>query len=327
MVVGFCLLSSFLSAQPIFPEKEWLLRGSAQGTSYQIKYYSDKQIHQSSIDSVLDVIDISMSLYRKGSLIQQFNDGSVSSIRMDAHMKNVVEESFRIHKLSDGYFDITVFPLVELWGFGPQGFTRVPGRHQIDSVRRLVGMDKIYMEGDLLHKRDSRVRIDLNGIAQGYTVDVLCAYLSRKGIENYLVEVGGEIRARGQKPGDKFRIMLDQVSDINPRYSRPILILEDMSVTTSGIREKNYKVGEELVSHHIDPVSGMPIKNSTVSVTVIAETAMLADALDNYFMYLQPQEAVALAETLPSVEVCAYYNTDNGIKVLYSSGFNNYLYN
>jgi thiamine biosynthesis lipoprotein len=268
-----------------------------------------------------------MSLYRKGSLIQQFNSENASSIQMDPHMKKVVEESFRINELSKGYFDITVFPLVELWGFGPNGFTNVPDDHQIDSVRQVIGMDKLRLDGDRLYKTDPRVKIDLDGIAQGYTVDFLSEYLSRKGITDYIVEIGGEIRTKGQKPEGDFKIMLDEVNDLDPKYSKPVLTLRDMAITTSSIRERNYKLGEETFSHHIDPRLGTPIQNTTVSVTVIAETAMRADALDNYLMSLDPQEAIAFVETLPAVDVCVYFATDKGIKVLCSSGFNNYLYN
>lgn len=325
--VGLFLLSSLCSGQANYIQDEHLIEGRTQGTTYLVKYYSDKEVSKADIDSLLNIIDVSMSLYREVSLIKQFNADSSSSVRMDSHMRNVIEESFKINKLSDGYFDITVFPLIELWGFGPSGFTKVPESEQIDSVKQIIGMDKLYMEGDMLYKTDGRVRIDLNGIAQGYTVDFLCDYLSTQGINNYIVEVGGEIKTRGRKPTEDFRIMLDEANDIDPRYSKPVLVLKDMAITTSSIREKKYKIGTETVSHHIDPRSGKPIQNRTISVTVIAETAMLADALDNYFMYLEPEKAVSLAEEIPSVEVCVYFNTNKGIKVLYSSGFSKYLYN
>lgn len=324
--VGLFLLYGLCAVQADDLQQEHTIQGRAQGTTYMVKYYSNKQIHQSDIDSLLNIIDVSMSLYRDSSLIKQFNKEHIMSIRMDEHMRKVVRESFAIHKLSKGYFDITVFPLIELWGFGPNGFTKVPSEGQIDSLKQIIGMDKLYIEGDMLRKTDPHVRIDLNGIAQGYSVDFLCEYLSQQGIENYIVEIGGEVRTRGQKPGEAFKIMLDETNDVDPRYSKPILVLKDLAITTSSIREKNYSVGTKTVSHHIDPRTGRPIQNKTVSVTVIAQTAMLADALDNYFMYLDPVEAISLAEKIPSVEVCVYFNADKEIKVLHSSGFNKYLY-
>lgn len=165
---------------------------------------------------------------------------------MDPHMRAVVEESFRIYDITNGIFDITVFPLVELWGFGPRGFDKVPTTEQVDSVRQFVGMDKLYVEDGTLFKTDPRVQIDVNGIAQGYTVDVLAGYLLEKGIANFMVELGGEIRTHGQKADGSFKIMLDERSDVDPRFDRPVLVLRDKAITTSGIREKNTKLGMKL---------------------------------------------------------------------------------
>lgn len=305
---------------------EHTMSGFAQGTSYQIKYFSEKLIHQREVDSILNVIDVSMSLYRRNSLLNRFNDPNVTSVIMDPHMEAVVKESFKVYELTNGFFDISVFPLVALWGFGPNGFDKVPSQEQIDSVRHYVGMDKLAVDENVLYKLHPRVQIDVNGIAQGYTVDVLADYFLSAGIGDFIIELGGEIRTSGRKPDGDFKIMLDERTDNHLRFNQPVLILRDKAVTTSSIREKNYRVGDRVVSHHIDPVQGKPIANTNRSVTVIAETAMLADALDNYLMYLEPQQAVAFVETLPEVEMCIYYQENNQIKVLYSSGFNNYLY-
>jgi len=298
----------------------------AQGTTYSIKYYSDKEIPQQEIDSVLTVMDMSMSVYRDNSLISRFNNGSDLAINMDPHMKNVVTKSFEINKLSKGYFDITVFPLVDLWGFGPRGFSKIPSQREIDSVLQFVGMDKLYIQGNTLHKTDPRVQIDVNGIAQGYSVDCLAQFLSSRGVQNYLVELGGEIRIKGRKPEGYFQVMVDEQNDVDKDYTYPVLSIADRAVTTSSVREKQYKAGDRMVSHHINPVSGRPITSPTISVTVVADDAMLADALDNYFMSLAPTEAVRIAENMPSVELCLYYVENEQRKVLHTSGFNNYIY-
>ncbi len=306
--------------------KEWSIQGRAQGTTYAIKYYFDKEIPKYEIDSILNIIDISMSLYRENSLISRFNNSSDLSVDMDTHMKNVVTESFEINKLSKGYFDITVFPLVDLWGFGPRGFSKIPSQMEIDSIRQFVGMDKLYIRGNTLYKTDSRVKLDVNGIAQGYTVDCLAQFLSDKGVQNYLVELGGEIRIKGRKPNGLFQVMVDERNDVENNYIYPVLSIADKAVTTSSVREKQYKAGDKMVSHHINPVSGRPITSSTLSVTVVAENAMLADALDNYFMSLEPTEAIHIAEKMASVDLCLYYVENEQRKVLYTSGFNNYIY-
>ncbi len=321
------LLQSILFAHQDNPAlKEGHIKGNAQGTTYAIKYYFDKEINKQEIDSLLDIIDVSMSLYRKNSLIDRFNNGPGLSIVMDPHMKKVIAESFRINKLSKGYFDITVFPLVDLWGFGPNGFSKFPSQAAIDSVMQFVGMNKLAMRGNRLYKTDPRVRIDLNGIAQGYTVDYLAQYLSGKGVKSYLVEVGGEIRVKGRKPDGPFQIMVDEKNDSEANYTYPVLSITDRAVTSSGVREKQYKIGNRMVSHHIDPKSGQSLENNTISVTVIAKTALLADALDNYFMSLKPDDAVRIAEKMPSIDLCVYYVENEQTKVLYTSRFNNYIY-
>lgn len=321
------LWGCMLHAQAPLAMNERQMSGFAQGTSYMIKYYSDKVIPKVDVDSVLNVIDISMSLYRDTSLIKRFNNPQVLDIAMDPHMETVIRESFRIYELTEGMFDISIFPLIALWGFGPQGFKKVPSELQIDSVRHFVGLDKLFMDDGHLYKLDPRVQIDVNGIAQGYTVDVLARYFLDADIHDFMIELGGEIRTHGQKSDGDFKIMLDERCDTDAQFDRPVLVLRDMAVTTSSIRENNYRVEDKVLSHHIDPVQGRPISNSNISVTVIAPSAMLADALDNYLMCIEPEKAVAFIETLPEIEMCLYYHEDNQIKVLYSSGFNNYLYN
>lgn len=306
-------------------QKEHIITGQGQGTTYTLKYFSDKEINKKSIDSILSVIDLSMSLYKDSSLINRFNEGPDLYIDMDPHMKKVIKESFKIHKFSKGYFDITVFPLVSLWGFGPKGFSKVPNQNEVDSVKQFVGMDKLYVRRNRLYKTDPRVRIDLNGIAQGYTVDCLAAYLSHEGVKNFLVELGGEIRTKGQKPNGNFQIMIDEKAT-DTAYSYPVLSVKNMAVTSSGVREKHYRLGDKIVSHHIDPRSGKPIESKTISVTVIAKTALLADAVDNYFMSLDVQEAIRIAEKTRDVDICLYYLDNKNTKVTYTSGFNNYIY-
>ncbi|NGM61940.1 FAD:protein FMN transferase [Sphingobacterium sp. SGG-5] len=325
ITIGFLFFQA-LSPAPDTPIHEWSVKGRAQGTTYSLKYYFDKEIPQKEIDSVLHIIDLSMSVYQNNSLISRFNNGSGLAIDMDPHMKNVVTKSFEVNKLSKGYFDITVFPLVSLWGFGPHGFSKVPSQQAVDSVLQFVGMDKLYMQGNTLYKTDPRVQIDVNGIAQGYTVDCLAQFLSNKGVQNYLVELGGEIRVKGRKPDGYFQVMVDEQNDVDKAYTYPILSIENRAVTTSSVREKQYKAEGKMVSHHINPVSGRPITSPTISVTVIADNAMLADALDNYFMSLAPAEAIRIAEKMPSVELCLYYVENEQRKVLHTSGFNNYIY-
>mgnify|MGYP001394843059 FL=1 len=240
-------------------------------------------------------------------------------------MLNVVGSSLRYNHLTKGYFDITVFPLIQLWGFGPNGIGKAPSDAQVDSVKRFVGINNISLKGKTLSKQQPNVSIDLNGIAQGYTVDVIAAYLSKVGILSFLVEVGGEIYAKGLKSDSSNYKIEIQRPERNSSLSHQV-ILQDMAITTSGNYEKYRKINGQYLSHHMNPFTGKPVMNNVLSATVIAKTAMEADALDNYLMYLNPQEAITLVEELPQVEAYIIYSEYNTLKELQSSGFNNYIY-
>lgn len=303
------------------------ISGQAQGTTYAIKYYaSTNMLSKAEVDSIFNVIDESMSLYKKTSLISQFNASSTKRVRLDAHMYNVVKASFQYHKKTKGYFDITIFPLLKLWGFGPEGFRYNPTENQVDSVLQFVGLNNLRLKGRYLKKKNKNVSIDLNGIAQGYTVDVIAGFLRRKDIRSFMVEVGGEIFCHGLKEdGELYKVAIQRpFSDVSKSYK---VSLKDKAITTSGSYEKYRVLAGKPISHHINPQTGYPLTNSTLSVTVIADTAMEADALDNYLMYLKPEQAISFIEGVPNAEVYIVYSENNTLKELQSSGFNNYIYN
>ena len=304
----------------------FMISGFAQGTTYNVSYYSSTQkIDANEIDSIFRVIDESMSIYNKNSLISQFNHVATSSIQMDRHMAKVLRKSEKIYKKTKGYFDVTIYPLMEIWGFGIHGVKFNPNPSQLDSVKKVVGFDKIKIKKNRLSKLYPGVAIDLNGIAQGYTVDVISSFLINRGIKSFIVEVGGEIFTSGVKPNNQlYKIEIQrpfQHGDENYQ-----VVLRNQAITTSGSYEKYRFIKGERVSHHINPFTGYPIKNSTLSVTVIANTAMEADALDNYLMYLSPMDAISFVEKCKNVEVYLLYDENNTIKELQSSGFNNYIY-
>ena len=239
-------------------------------------------------------------------------------------MHKVITASFAYHKLTKGYFDITIFPLLKLWGFGPEGFRANPTDDQVNQVRKFVGLEKIELKGDSLLKKCNGVAIDLNGIAQGYTVDVLTQYFKDKGIDSFIIEVGGEIFSQGRKPnGDNYQIEIQRPSQSGQTCR---VLLENKAITTSGSYEKFRMIDGKRYSHHINPGTGRPLSNTTLSVTLIANTAMEADALDNFLMYLTPQEAIAFIEENTDCEAYVVYAENNTLKELQTSGFNNYIY-
>ncbi|GHE44962.1 hypothetical protein GCM10017764_30280 [Sphingobacterium griseoflavum] len=245
---------------------------------------------------------------------------------LDPHMERVVRRAKEVHKASDGLFDITVKPLVELWGFGAKRISKMPDQAAVDSVLQFVGMQKLRLRKNKLYKNDKRTAIDLNGIAQGYTVDVLAELLDKLGSSNYLVEVGGEIRTRGLKEQRKpFEIAIERPAGLGS--SRFVLQLSDRSVTTSGNYRKTFDYLGKKIHHHIHPQDGYPLQNNVASVTVVASTAMDADAYDNVFMALSPEEAITFADQMKEIEVYIIYKQDNEFKEAFSKGFSRYIKN
>src|SRR5690606_21513247 len=158
---------------------------------------------------------------------------------------------------------------------------------------------------------DPRVQIDVNGIAQGYTVDVLAGYLLGKGIANFMVELGGEIRMHGQKADGSFKIMLDERSDVDPRFDRPVLVLRDKAITTSSMSDRCGRMGDKLVSHHVRPGLVQRLRVALMGVSGMGASSLLHDALDTELMWLSSPEAVAFGEKMPEVEMGINFHENN----------------
>jgi FAD:protein FMN transferase len=191
--LGFCQNNGYIK-----------IEGAAQGTSYTIIFEktNNSGVSKTALDSILLVIDQSMSLWKPKSLINKINQNE-SYIVIDKHFEKVFKTAVLVSKISNGYFDITVKPLVKAWGFGADGNSKTPTQKQLDSIKTFVGYQKIKLIKGQIQKTDKRVQLDLNAIAQGYTVDVIAEYLAEKGIKNYLVEIGGEVTAKGKNKEGK----------------------------------------------------------------------------------------------------------------------------
>jgi len=275
----------------LLPEnrQQYHLEGRAQGTTYTIKYIGmDSIIKQQSVDSIFRVIDQSLSLYYPNSLINQFN--VIGKVKMDIHLRNVVEKSLEVNKISGGAFDITVKPLVDLWGFGvKKKNSSIPTSAEIQKVLQVIGSKNLVIKKDSLFALKKGVQIDCNGIAQGYTVDVLASFLEEHGIKDYLVEVGGEIKALGKNiSGETWKVGVEGSEIIAGDWHpiNKIIALNDEAITTSGVYRNFFNYNGERYSHIINPKTGFPIKNKIISVTVISENAITADAWDNALMVM-----------------------------------------
>lgn len=316
MVPGFWLLA-LLSFGPA-PPRAFHLNGFAQGTTYSITYFAaDSSVRRADVERQLAEIDQSLSLYQPGSLINRFN-AARRGVVADQHLQVVVRRALRVYQDTGGLFDATVAPLVQAWGFGPYppAGAKAPAPALIQTLLASVGSEKLHLRGDSLVKDRPAVRIDLNGIAQGYTVDVLAALLEGRGVRDYLVELGGEIRVRGHRwpGGERLRIGIERpdTSAFAAPAVQHVISLARGGVTTSGNYHKFRQLGPLRVSHLINPATGYPFQNELISVTVVAPDAITADAYDNALMGMGLRRALAFLRRRPALQAYFIYQRPDG---------------
>ncbi|HQB79060.1 MAG TPA: FAD:protein FMN transferase [Tenuifilaceae bacterium] len=303
----------FIAGCSSISENYYRVEGFAQGTTYSITYEDVQQRDLSSgIDSILSAIDSSMSVYATNSVISKFNRNE--SLYADPMLVDVVKQSVTISRVTNGAFDITVGPLVKAWGFGPNG-KQTPDSSHIDELLSLVGMDKITIKGDSVIKLNPNVVIDVNAIAQGYTVDVIAEYFESMGITNYLVEVGGEIRTLGvNAKGTDWVVGIDKpVDNAVPGAELQVkLSLSGKSLATSGNYRKFYEENGVKYSHTINPKTGFPARHTLLSATVIAKTAAQADAYATALMVMGFENAVEFVHGTPDIEAYLVHSSPDG---------------
>lgn len=305
--------------------------GRAQGTTYVISYYHEsEQVTQCQVDSILLVIDESMSLYKPNSLISKIND-SPSGGEIDSHFLKVMQRSIEINKETAGVFDVTVGPLVAAWGFSSEKVESLPDSAKISQLMPSVGMEKIQLIGNALKKINPKVKIDLNGIAQGYTVDVLADFFSDRGIKSFLIELGGEVRVEGEKPsGEEFLIGIEGPinSESDEVTIKHIVSIKGKGLTTSGSYQNYIKKGIERITHIINSKTGYPSQSEILSVTVVAEDAISADGYDNALLAMGIKDALLFVNSHPDLEAYFVYKDDNDkLADTMSTGFNKLLKN
>lgn len=296
-------------------EREYVIKGYAQGTNYSIKYFAkDSSVRKQSVDSILRSIDSSMSLYKPNSLINRFNE-SRAYLDLDPHFVAVMRKSFQVHKATKGKFDVTVAPLVQAWGFGPKPIISFPDSLAVRALLECVGMNNLRLKGNRLIKTKPCVSVDLNGIAQGYSVDVIADYLIEQGIASFVVEIGGELRIKGPKPdGSLMRIGIEgPASSPNAEpIIRHIIAIEKGAVTTAGNYRKYLQNGAKKIAHLIDPKTGYPLDKALVSVTIVAKDAITADGYDSPIMAMELDEALSFISSRKGLEAYIIYRKPDG---------------
>lgn len=311
----FLLFSFSFSFTETSTFKKIQIDGLAQGTTYHIIYYAtDSLVGKSQVDSILARIDSSLSLYKSYSLINQFNQ-SQDGVMTDMHFAKVIKKAIEIYHQANGLFDITVEPLTSIWGFGPTKVTAIPDSATIQNILPCVNSKLLYWKGRELKKKKSCVRVDANGIAQGYSVDVMADFFESKGIKNYVIELGGEIRVKGHKyPGhEKMKIGIESPGD-DPEFSliEKVVWVDKGAITTSGNYRRYYESNGKKITHLLDPKTGYSLQNELISVTVYAKDAITADGYDNALMAMGLKKAMAFVEKRKNMAAHFIYRKDNG---------------
>ena len=298
------------------------LEGEAQGTTYHIEYVDAlNRDLQYEIDSLLYFFDLGVSTYVPNSQITLINNNSIQSTS-NPYFINCFNTAKRIWKNTKGAFDPTVYPFVNAWGFGPESYLKnKPTPHQIDSIKSFVGFSKISLRSDSIIKYDPRVRLDFNAFAQGYSVDVVGQFLETNGIYNYLVEIGGEVFAKGPN----WLIGIES-PDYNKNALNPIQLVIKINckgVATSGNYRKYVEFDGVKYAHHIDPSTGYPTKNRLLSATVISNETIISDATATGLLVLGLRKAKRYLKRHQEIDALLIYSNKSGVfKSYYSKNWN-----
>ena len=291
--------------------------GTIFGTIYSASYNYDRDI-QADIEKELKKVDFSLSPFNKESVISKINRNE--DVTPDSIFTNVFNLAQSISTVTDGCFDITVAPLVNAWGFGFKKKDSITAQ-KIDSLRAIVGYQKVRLEGGKIKKDDNRIMLDCSAIAKGYGTDCVARLFDRLGITDYMIEIGGEIVVKGHNPhGKSWRIGVSKPVDDSlaiETEQQTILNVTDIAMATSGnYRNFYYKDGKKY-AHTIDPKTGYPVQHSILSSTVLAKDCATADAFATSFMVMGLDKAKALLAKHPEIQAYFIYSGNKGENLVY----------
>ncbi len=313
--IGFIIGLFFLNTVSLFSQdKEIKIDGYAQGSTYHITYI-DKQSRdfQAEIEKILADFDNSLSTYIPNSIISRINSNQKNVI-VDNYFITCFNKAKEVWQNTEGAFDPTVYPLVNAWGFGPGKKQKIE-KSKIDSILKFVGFDLIKLKGNKVIKKDPRVALDFNAFAQGYSVDVVSEFLNSKGITSYIVEIGGEVYAKGKNViGEFWKIGIEKPID-NKDSENPlkaIVNLENLAIATSG----NYRrfIIEDGVkyAHHLDPKTGYPTKNNLLSASIFAKDCITSDAYATGILVMGLDKSKVFLQSHPEIQAYLIYSDDQG---------------
>jgi thiamine biosynthesis lipoprotein len=304
--------------------------GFTQGTTYSIVYENNKNIDPQDlkieVEKILHSFDMSLSVYIDSSIISRINRNE--EVAVDTFFTGVFNESAEISAMTDGAFDITVGPLVDAWGFGPDG-RRSFKESNLDSLMQFIGMSKVALVNGFVKKSDPRIKLDVNAIAQGYSVDVVCRYFDNLGLKDYLVEIGGEVRGKGTKDGELWKIGIDKPIDNNMfpgENLQAVIKISDKALATSGNYRKFYIENGVKYSHEINPLTGYPARNTLLSATILADKCGMADGIATACMVMGTKKSIDFINKHPEFSAYFVYSDEKGNFITWTSpGLKKYL--
>mgnify|MGYP001291498499 CR=1 FL=1 len=290
------------------------LQGSVFGTTYNIIYYDIHSNFDREINQLFDQINKATSTYIPSSDISRINRGE-KGVKVDSYFKEVFYKSEQIFKETNGYFDPTVGSLVNAWGFGPEKPLQEMDSSKVKEFLQFTGFDKISIKNDIVIKKYPETYIDFNSIAKGYGLDIVSRFLELKGVHNYLIEIGGEVKVKGTKPqGKLWTVQLDNPNTDGTRSAYTYLQLTNKAMASSGNYRK-YRIapnGEKYV-HTIHPKTGFATESNLLSATVIAELDCAdVDAYATAFMAMGLEKTKEFLEKKPELKVILIYVNDQG---------------
>jgi thiamine biosynthesis lipoprotein len=290
--------------------------GFVQGTTYSMVFENTGKINpedlKSEAENILHDFDMSLSLYVDSSILSKVNRNE--DVIPDKYFTEAFNRSAEITEMTEGAFDITVGPLVKAWGFGPDS-QRNFSEAKRDSLLKLVGMGKVKIENGKVLKENPGINLDFNAIAQGYSVDIISDFFNSKGIKSYLIEIGGEVRVKGDKQGVLWRIGIDRPEDNNNLPGndlQAVISLKDRSLATSGNYRKFYIENGIKYSHTIDPRTGYPARNNLLSATIIANDCATADGIATACMVIGKEKAIEFLGFHPEFDAFLVYSDETG---------------
>ena len=304
--------------------KNTKMSGEVFGTTYGIQYFSESnETFQRQFDSLFQIINTSMSTYQSDSDISKVNQNEAFTV--DSHFQHVFNASKEIYTATDGVFDPTIGILVNAWDFGPEGKVMTLDSLKIDSLMQSVGLDKVILENNMIIKENPDTFIDFNAIAKGYGVDVIAEFLDSQKITDYIVEIGGEIRCKGKniEKQNPWKVGVELPHFDTEQSILNVVSLYDESMATSGTyrKFKTDSLGNRY-SHIIDPKTGYPSKTNLLSISVIAEDCMTADAYATAFKAMGLEKVKIFLKSHPEIKTFLIFNNDQKeIETLSLNGF------